>query len=381
MLVGVSTFILRLDHKGAGPRLAVKDLIDLEGTPTTAGSRALVMTRGKRAAASDAPLMAGARAAGARIVGKANLHELAAAPTGVNPWYGTPRNPLDATLIPGGSSSGSAVAVADGDADVAYGSDTGGSVRVPSACCGTAGLKTTFARVPLEGVWPLSPSLDTIGPMARDVAGLVLGMQLLEPGFAAAGSGPTAVGRLRLPDTDPVIEAAVDRALGGAELEVVPVELPGWPAAAEAVTAILASEAFAVNRELFAAHPEAVAEPAASILGFGSTFTPEQVDAARAVQKAWKHELAGVLERVEAIALPTLLCFPPPVDGSEGLDTVIRLVAATAALNLAGVPCVSLPVPAPGGPGLPASLQLVGPEGSEERLLPLAARVEAAVGP
>ena len=150
---------------------------------------------------------------------------------------------------------------------------------------------------------------------------------------------------------------------------------------AEAVTAILASEAFAVNRELFAAHPEAVAEPAASILGFGSTFTPEQVEAARAVQKAWKDELAGVFERVEAIALPTLLCFPPPVDGSEGLDTVIRLVAATAALNLAGVPCVCLPIPAPGGPGLPASLQLVGPEGSEERLLPLAARVEAAVGP
>src|SRR5437879_10702321 len=115
MLVGVSTFILRLDHKGAGPRLAVKDLIDLEGTPTTAGSRALVMTRGEQAATSDAPLMAGARAAGARIVGKANLHELAAAPTGVNPWYGTPRNPLDPTLVPGGSSSGSAVAVADGE--------------------------------------------------------------------------------------------------------------------------------------------------------------------------------------------------------------------------------------------------------------------------
>src|SRR5207302_4783757 len=93
---------------------------------------------------------------------------------------------------------------------------------------------------------------------------------------------------LRLPDTDPVIEAAVDRALGEAELDVVPVELPGWLAAAEAVTAILASEAFAVNRELFAAHPEAVAEPAAGILGFGSTFTPEQVDAARVVQKAWR---------------------------------------------------------------------------------------------
>ena len=91
--------------------------------------------------------------------------------TGVNPWYGTPVNPLDPALVPGGSSSGSAVAVATGEADVAYGSDTGGSVRIPAACCGIAGLKTTWGRIPLDGVWPLSPSFDTVGPMARDVAG------------------------------------------------------------------------------------------------------------------------------------------------------------------------------------------------------------------
>src|SRR5258707_8697714 len=110
-------------------------------------------------------------------------------PIGTNPWFGNPVNPLDPALIPGGSSSGSAVAVANDDADVAYGSDTGGSVRIPSACCGTAGLKTTWGRIPLEGVWPLSPSFDTLGPMARDVAGLVTGMQLLEPGFAAGDVG------------------------------------------------------------------------------------------------------------------------------------------------------------------------------------------------
>src|SRR5438128_560661 len=142
--------------------------------------------------------MAGARAADARIVGKANLHELAFGATGVNVWFGTPENPLDASLIPGGSSSGSAVAVATGEADVAYGSDTGGSVRIPSACCGTTGLKTTWGRVPLDGVWPLAPSLDTVGPMARDIAGLVLAMQLLEPGFALAPAGASTVDRVRL---------------------------------------------------------------------------------------------------------------------------------------------------------------------------------------
>ena len=127
----------------------------MEGEQTTAGCRAVA---GRAAPAlRDAACLAGARAAGARIVGRTNLHELALGVTGVNPWYGTPVNPLDPALVPGGSSSGSAVAVATGEADVAYGSDTGGSVRIPAACCGIAGLKTTWGRVPLDGVWPLCP--------------------------------------------------------------------------------------------------------------------------------------------------------------------------------------------------------------------------------
>src|SRR5436309_16034820 len=196
----MSTFITKLDTAGDGMRLAVKDLVDVEGVPTTAGCRAVERTAAP--ASADAPCLAGARAAGARIVGKANLQELATRPIGTNPWFGNPINPLDAALIPGGSSSGSAVAVANDDAEVALGSDTGGSVRIPSACCGTAGLKTTYGRVSLDGVWPLALSLDTVGPMARDVAGVVLGMQLLEPGFEVADVAPTTVGRFRLQNTD-----------------------------------------------------------------------------------------------------------------------------------------------------------------------------------
>ena len=177
----MTTFITRLDIGGTGPRLAVKDLIDMEGVPTTAGCRAVADEA--KPAQRDAACMAGARAAGVPIVGKTNLHELAFGASGVNRAFGTPVNPLDPSRVPGGSSSGSAVAVATGEADVAYGSDTGGSVRIPSACCGTTGLKTTHGRVSLDGVWPLATSLDTIGPMARDVAGVVTGMQLLEPGF------------------------------------------------------------------------------------------------------------------------------------------------------------------------------------------------------
>src|SRR5215472_3784773 len=127
----MSTFITRLDSAGGtGVRLAVKDVIDVRDVPTTAGSRAVERTAAP--AARDASCLAGARAAGALIVGKTNLHELAMLPIGTNPWFGTPVNPLDASLIPGGSSSGSAVAVATGEADVAFGTDTGGSIRIPS---------------------------------------------------------------------------------------------------------------------------------------------------------------------------------------------------------------------------------------------------------
>src|SRR5438309_1591338 len=196
-----------MDAPGSGPRVAVKDIVDVEGVPTTAGCRAL--ERSATAAERDATCLAGARSAGARLVGKTNLHELAVLPLGTNPWYGTPVNPLDPGLIPGGSSSGSAVAVASEEADVALGSDTGGSVRVPAACCGIAGLKTTHGRVSLDGVWPLAPSLDTIGPMASAIAGLVLGMQLLEPGFQASATPASIVGRL--PSSgEPTLETAVD---------------------------------------------------------------------------------------------------------------------------------------------------------------------------
>ncbi|HWC38028.1 MAG TPA: amidase, partial [Acidimicrobiales bacterium] len=244
----MSTFITRMTTTGAGLRLAVKDLIDMVGLPTTAGCAAVAGDA--EPAARDAACMAGSRVAEeageVRVVGKANLHELAFGASGINKAFGTPVNPLDGSRVPGGSSSGSAVSVAGDEADVAFGSDTGGSVRIPSACCGTAGLKTTHGRVSLEGVWPLATSLDTIGPMARDVAGLVAGMRLLEPGFEAATSVPTMIGRVRATgDVDPEIDGAVDGALAAVGCGVVEVELPGWGGAYVAGGTILVSEAAA----------------------------------------------------------------------------------------------------------------------------------------
>ena len=372
----MSTFITRLDTSGTGTRLAVKDLIDVRGVPTTAGSHAVA--RAAEPAAADAACLAGARAAGARIVGKTNLHELAMLPIGTNPWFGTPVNPLDASLIPGGSSSGSAVAVATGEADVALGSDTGGSIRIPSACCGTAGLKTTHGRVPLDGVWPLAPSLDTVGPMAATVDGLVTGMRLLEPGFTPAGTPARTIGRLRT-SAHPEIEQAIDQALKAAGFEVLTLDWDGFEAGTNIFTTIFLTQAWDTDHALAEAHPDTVGQDIAQLLGMSEMFRPGLADA-RAQLTQWRHSLLDVFGQVELLALPTMPVFPPRLDelapGSL-VNVIIEITAYTGLFNAAGVPCTAQPVPADGS-RLLASLQLVGPPRSEELLLSTALRIQAA---
>lgn len=366
----MSTFIHRLDAPGGGTRVAVKDLIDMAGLPTTAGCRALA----DRAtpAEADAPCLAGIRAAGASIVGRVNLHELAFGATGINPWFGTPTNPLDPSLVPGGSSSGSAVAVATEEADVALGSDTGGSVRHPSACCGTVGLKTTYGRIPTSGVWPLAPSLDTIGPMARDVAGVVLGMQLLEPGFSPASSAASVVGRVRGIEADPDLEAAIDSALRSAEFEVVDVELPFWTVASMMALTVLVAEGAAANATLFETAPDGIGDDVRGFIEIGRTLTEEQVAEARDAAVTWRQDLAAAFDRAQVLALPTMPVFPPRIGEDPSAMPLL-----CAAVNLAGVPALAQPVPS--NRPTPASLQLVGPHGAEELLVATGAVVEAAV--
>jgi amidase len=373
----MSTFITRYDTSGPGVRLAVKDLIDMEGELTTAGCRAVAERA--RPAARDAACLAGARAVGARIVGRTNLHELALGVTGINPWYGTPVNPIDPTRVPGGSSSGSAVAVATGEADVAFGSDTGGSVRIPSACCGTAGLKTTWGRIPLDGVWPLSPSFDTVGPMARDVGGLVTGMQLLEPGFSLGDAGARttdAIEVARLPvEADPAITAAIDRTLAAVGWRCRELEVPGWDAALTQAGLLLVVEAWHSDRSLVQDDPEGIGADVRSRLQIGASFDDAVVRAAWETQREWQATLERVFTEVDFLVTPTLTIFPPPLEDGDDL-----LVArCTLPVNLAGVPALSVPVPT--GGAFPASLQLIGPAMSEERLLAAGALLEAAIGP
>lgn len=397
----MSTWIVRLEG-GEGPdgptRVAVKDLVDMAGLSTTCGARALSSSR---PAIRDAACLAGIRAAEkageAVIVGKTNLHELAFGVSGVNPWFGTPVNPVDPSRVPGGSSSGSAVAVATGEAVVALGTDTGGSIRIPAACCGVAGLKTTRGRIPLEGVQALAPSLDTVGPMGATVSAVGLGMELLEPGFEWRERAPARrIGRFR-PAAAGWVDAAVDAALSrwasaGRDLDVVEIELPGWARATEAVGLILLSEAWSVHGQLWREHSGELSPEVAQRLEAGSLIDRAEVAAAWEEARRWSGELAGVFGSVDLIALPVLADAPPSLDDA-GLVTSIR---HTAPFNLAGLPAMAVPVPAgggtgggaggatggraggPAGGGLPASLQLAGPARSEALILATALSIETA---
>lgn len=372
-----ATWITRLDPdadplaRSDGVRLAVKDCIDVIGVPTTAGSPAVAAAA--EPAAADAACLAGARAAGARILGKTNLHELCFGSSGVNPHYGTPVNPLDARRVPGGSSSGSAVAVATHESDVALGTDTTGSIRNPAACCGIVGLKTTWGTVPLAGVRPLAPSLDTVGVLARTVADLAAGATLLDERLTDGDLTPSpTVGRLRLPDTDPTIDAAIDSALIEAGLLVDDVELPGWDAAHAAGLTVLFGEALLVNDDLWRNHAGDLGEDLVERFTFAQAIGPAELGDARARREAWRTELAELLGTVGVLVLPTMVQYPARI----GRHAVVPNPAAPA-ISLSGHPALALPVPS--GGLLPASLQLVAPDHHEPRLLATAAAIEASL--
>jgi amidase len=329
-----------------------------------------------RPASADAFVVAAARRAGASIVGKTNLTELCWSAAGMNDWSGTPVNPLDPLRVPGGSSSGSAVAVALGEADVALGTDTGGSVRIPAACCGVVGLKTTWGRVPLAGVYPLAPSLDTVGPLGATVAAVELGMRLIDPGFAGCSGdfAELAVGRMRHDGlVDPATDAAVDRALAVAGVTVT--DLPGIdPKAADAVAGVLIdAEGYRANVALLP-YIDRLSEFVQRCMAAGAAFADAEIAAAHRGRESVAAWFTERFAHHPFLAMATLVGAPPPLDGRHR----IPLTMLTMSANVAGLPALSLPVP--GGPdGLPASLQLIGPPGSEERLLALGQVVEAAL--
>ena len=372
-------------------RLAVKDNIDMKGVVTTAGSECFLKTH--KPAETDAPCLAIARQRNVQIVGKTNMTEFAVSPSGFNEYFGTAENPLKRGLIPGGSSSGSAVAVASGMADVAFGTDTAGSIRVPAACCGVVGLKTTHGLISVKGVYPLEPEhLDTVGPMGKDIAHTVQGMDLLQNGFvarynAAKAAKPTAqsirVGRLKLKGTDPNIDEAIDAALAKTGFQVVALDdslREKWAQAKKDGNTIAAAGAW-ISDKRFRFAPGVVARTKSAIRVGQVTYNTGYRDAV-ARQSEWQRTLRNVFTKVDFIALPTLQTTPPPIPPNLRIgffEARILSLQNTVAVNFAGNPALAVPVPLRGANVPVTSLELIGPRLAEAELLNAGRLVEDAV--
>ncbi len=374
----------------AGVIVAIKDLFDVAGEPTTAGSIAL---RDAAPASRDAPIVARLRAAGALIIGKTNMTEFAFSGIGINPHYGTPGNPADRARIPGGSSSGAAVAVADGMCDIAIGSDTGGSTRIPAAFCGIVGHKPTQKRIPLDGAVPLSTTLDSIGPMARSVADCARADAVM------AGMEPLPVERLErnglrlglvrslvLDALDPDVADAFERAVqllakAGAQLVDVRTDLFGEMAQVNAKGGFAAIEAYAWHRDLIARHGALYDPRVRGRIERGrETGAADYIDMVRGRARlvaAMDARLAGL----DALVMPTVPVVAPRIDALAEDDAFMRanmlILRNTAIANFFDLCAISLPVHDAGK--LPVGLMLVGRHGGDARLFGVAAAVEAAL--
>ena len=377
-----------------GIPISLKDLIDQQGVPTTAASR----VRETHVAASDATVTARLREAGAVLIGKTNLHEFAFGTTSDDTAFGAVRNPHDPSRSPGGSSGGSAVAVITGMSVASVGTDTGGSIRIPSAACGTVGLKPTWGEVPCEGVVPLCRSLDHVGPLARSVADAWL-IYLVLCGEPAAARWPLPARRsvraLRLGvprqyfldvlDEDVRARFAASLAwLRQAGAETVDVVVPHASATAPVYLHASLPEAAAYHAATLAATPDLYTRNVRLRLEMGRYVLAEDYVRAQEARAVLRRDVDAALERCDALALPTLPIPAPPIGAStvdvEGARQPVRamMLRLTQLFNLTGHPAISLPVgdtPA----GLPCGLQLVGRMHDTEGLLATAAACEPVV--
>ena len=373
----MNEFIQALSLGGTGPTIAIKDTIDIAGYATTAASRALADTP---PAIQHAEVVERLLDAGWHIVGKTNMHELAFGMTGINDYTGTPQNPQDASRIPGGSSSGSAAAVGLKLADAALGTDTGGSIRGPAACCGVIGLKPTYGRVSRRGVAPRESTLDCVGPFARDMQMIVAAMQAITADFdmraaRAPQTGAWNVGIVQV-DATPEILQAVTRAARQADCAARTVELAGLAAAFEAGLSIINAETSHAFGHLVTSG-KLGADLDARLRAAAKT-TAVQCDAAESVRKQFIAAVDHALESVDVLILPTLPALPITLDEARGGTSVIAMSSLIRPFNLSGHPALSLPLPIDGSP-LKAGLQIVGRKGADEQVCAIAAHFEAAL--
>jgi aspartyl-tRNA(Asn)/glutamyl-tRNA(Gln) amidotransferase subunit A len=348
-------FISVSSEEGEGTVVAVKDLVDVAGMVTTAGGVILPNTP----AAQDAPVVRRIRSEGCVVVGKTNLHEFAYGVTSVNPHYGAVLNPHDPTRVAGGSSGGSAVAVAEGMCDWAIGSDTGGSIRIPASLCGVVGFKPSLGSIDTTGVIPLSRSLDTLGPMAPDVAAAARAFEQMSGESVVLGLD--APPRLAVPtgwvsDLDEETERAWDLVSNGLpEIEFVDRDL-----LFQTGLTILLVEAAAYHRRWAENSPEKYGADVLGHIRRGLQIPTADYEEAQIRWQGLREQARRAMSAVDALIVPaTAIVAPSVAAGSEVREPLSRF---TRPFNATGQPVVALPAPVS---GLPVGIQVVGRSNAE----------------
>jgi aspartyl-tRNA(Asn)/glutamyl-tRNA(Gln) amidotransferase subunit A len=356
---------------GQGITLAVKDLFDTAGLTTTYGSAIFAEHVPDR----DAEAVRLLQEAGYANVGKTNLHEFAYGVTSENPHFGWVPNPIAPGRMAGGSSGGSAAALAAGLVDAALGSDSGGSIRIPAACCGIVGFKPTFDLVSLEGCFPLAPSFDHAGPMARSVSDCASQLEALAPGFrperaVALDEVEVAVAWTAL--AEPLVRARVEAA-AAFFAHTRTVEFPLY----DGVSALFMREVADVHRSLFEEHADEYGDNVRTKVARCIEVTESEVEAARRSREAFRAAAEDALGGADLLLTPTLAMVAPPA-GTDDLEIRERMIQFTLPFNALGWPALALPC-GPADEGLPASVQLVGRPGTDALVLAVGEALEAAL--
>jgi aspartyl-tRNA(Asn)/glutamyl-tRNA(Gln) amidotransferase subunit A len=367
-----------------GVPISVKDLVDVAGTDTTSGS-AVPPRRG----VADAPVVRLLREAGAIVIGKTNLHEFAFGTTGDETAFGPVHHPLDATRSAGGSSSGAAVALLEGMCFGSIGTDTGGSIRIPSAACGIVGLKPTVGELSCDGVVPLSTTLDHIGPMTRTVADASLmfhamGGALTTPLRPAEGRKVFGVpGQYFCDRLEPGVRAGLDRSrrnLEQAGHRVVDVTIAHAEWTPDVYLHIVLPEASAYHAEMLDEHPQAYSPGVRLRLEMGRYVLAEDYVRAMKLRGILRAAVDRALAGADALLLPALAITAPPLGASsvdvDGVREPVRalMLRLTQLFNISGHPSIAMPAGTEGG--WPVGVQLVGRFGGTAELLSLAAAAE-----
>ena len=364
-------FLAKPQQPVDGIPFAVKDLFDTAGLTTTYGS----VVYADHVPEKTAEAVARLEAAGYANAGKTNLHEFAYGVTSANPHYGTVPNPAFPGRMAGGSSGGSAAALAAGLAEAALGTDSGGSIRIPAACCGVTGFKPTYGLVSLEGVFPLAPSFDHVGPMARSVAECTAMMTRLADGFepkAVESLEEVEVGVAWLDLADTLVHARV-REAAALFPQRKDIDFP----LAEKVAPVFMREAADVHRDLFAEFADSYGENVRTKVERCLALPDAEYERGLQAREALRERAEAAFEGLDLILTPTLAFVAPklPVDDLEIREATIRL---TIPFNALGWPALALPC-GPAEDGLPASLQIAGRPGSDALVLAVGELVESLV--